>query len=60
MCRDAKLFYDTLGMQGKGLSDGAHMRRTIRYLNDCGHEIALLARNRKTLRSYYNKWQCDW
>ncbi|HUH57321.1 MAG TPA: hypothetical protein VL020_02270, partial [Pseudomonadales bacterium] len=42
MCRDAKLFYDTYGMQGKGLGGGAHMRRTIRYLQDCGHEIAYL------------------
>lgn len=42
MCRDAKLFYDTLGMQGKGLGGGAHMRRTIRYLHDCGYEIAYL------------------
>ena len=42
MCMDAKLFYDTRGMQGKGLGGGAHMRRTIRYLQDCGHEIAYL------------------
>lgn len=42
MCMDAKLFYDTRGMQGKGLGGGAHMRRTIRYLHDCGHEIAYL------------------
>lgn len=42
MCQDAKLFYDTYGMQGKGVGGGVHMRRTIRYLQDCGHDIAYL------------------
>lgn len=43
MCQDAKLFYDSYGAEGDSLRGGRiDMRRVIRYLKDCGHEIAYL------------------
>ena len=42
MCRDSKLFYDTSGAQGQFLGGDTDMRRTVRYLKDCGHDIAYL------------------
>ena len=42
MCRDSKLFYDTSGAQGQFLGGDIDMRRTVRFLKDCGHDIAYL------------------